>query len=157
MHTLLLAALLAQVAPGMPSLDYFLGTWQCNGSFPSTGKAIASTMHFERDLGGAAIVKHHDDTPPNTYHAVEAWNYSAKSQIFNGALTDNFGGVRLFTSDGWHGNVLTWSSGPGVAPIQQFVYTRISDASMRVDWQISRDGTRYVVGDTLTCKRNGTP
>jgi hypothetical protein len=156
MHNLLLAVLLAQTAPGIPSLDYFLGTWQCSGSFPSTGKTIASTMHFEHDLGGAAIVKHHDDAAPNVYHAIEAWNYEATPGLFNDAVADNFGGVRIFSSDGWHGDVLTWSSAAAVNPSQQFVYTRLSQTSMRVDWQVSRDGSHYIVGDTLTCTRNGT-
>ena len=26
-------------------------------------------------------------------------------------------------------------------------------STMRVDWQVVRDGTNYVVGDTLTCKK----
>ncbi len=154
-HLILAAALLAQNATGTPSLDYFLGTWQCNGSFPSTGKTIASTMRFERDLGGAAILKHHDDAAPNVYHAVEVWNYSASSGLFNATLADNLGGVRIFHSDGWNGDVLTWSSAAAVTPIQEFVYTRLSSTSMRVDWQTTKDGTHYVVGDTLTCTRNG--
>jgi hypothetical protein len=154
MHNLLLAVLLAQAAPGIPSLDYFLGTWQCNGTFPSTGKTIASTMRFEHDLGGAAIVKHHDDAAPNVYHAIEAWNFEATPGLFNNAVADNFGGVRIFSSDGWHGDVLTWSSAAAVNPSQQFVYTRLSQTSMRVDWQVSRDGSHYIVGDTLTCTRN---
>ena len=57
--------------------------------------------------------------------------------------------------DGWQGDVLTWSSAAAVTPIQEFVYTRLSGSSMRVDWQVSKAGTHYVVGDTLTCTRNG--
>jgi hypothetical protein len=134
-------------------LSYFLGTWSCNGSFPASGKTIASTMRFESDLGGSAIVKHHDDVPPATFHAIEAWNYSAADKRFNDAIADNFGGVRIFVSDGWNGDVFTWSSAPEVKPMQQFVYTRLSSTSMRVDWQVSKDGTHYVVGDTLTCTK----
>lgn len=110
-------------------------------------------MHFDSDLSGAAIVKHHDDTPPFSYHAVEVWNYDGTGRKFNAAVVDNYGGVRDFTSDGWQDGVLTWTSSPAVRPGQQFVYTRLSDTSMRVDWQASHDGTQYIVGDTLTCTK----
>jgi hypothetical protein len=135
------------------ALAYFLGNWSCSGSFPASGKPIASTIRFESDLGGTAVVKHHDDLPPNMFHAIEVWNYSPTDKRFNDAIADNFGGVRIFVSDGWNGAAFTWSSAPDVKPMQQFVYTRLSDSSMRVDWRVSKDGTRYVVGDTLTCTK----
>jgi hypothetical protein len=135
-------------------LTYFLGAWQCSGSFPSSGKAIASTMRFESDLAGNAVVKHHDDLPPNAYHAIETWNYASADKRFNDAIADNYGGVRLFSTDGWHDGVLTWSSAAGVTPVQQFVYTRLSATSMRVDWQVSKDATHYTIGDTLTCTKS---
>lgn len=143
-------------APAAPvaSLAYFLGSWQCNGSFPSSGKAISSKMRFESDLAGSAIVKHHDDVAPSSYHDIEVWSYSNDDKRFNAFVADNFGGMRRFASDGWHGAVLTWSSASDVTPIQQFVYTRLTADSMRVDWQISKDGTHYVVGDTLTCSKS---
>lgn len=140
-------------AGGIGELAFFLGSWQCAGSFPATGKTISSVVRFESDLGGAAIVKHHDDNPPNDYRAIESWNYDASDKRFNAAVADNFGGVRTFVSDGWRDNALTWTIANGAKPIQQFVYTRISDNSMRIDWQLSKDGTSYVVGDTLTCTK----
>jgi hypothetical protein len=92
-------------------------------------------MRFESDLGGAAVLKHHDDVSPASYHAVEAWAYSANEHHFTAAVTDNFGGVREFTSDGWSNDVLTWSSAPPISPAQQFIYTRLTGTSMRVDLQ----------------------
>jgi hypothetical protein len=140
---------------GIETLAFFLGKWQCSGSFPSTGKPISSTMHFDRDLNGAAIVKHHDDAPPFSYHAIEVWNFNATEGKFHNGVSDNYGGLRDFTTPGWQDGVLTWTSGPGVEPAQQFVYTRLTDTSMRVDWQASRDKTNYIVGDTLTCTKSG--
>ena len=162
---LLFAFCLGAAPPATPTpngtrvgdLSFFLGTWHCSGSFPSTGKRISSTMRFESDLGGAAIVKHHDDDPPNAYHAIEVWNYSASDARFNAGISDNFGGFRHFISDGWHDGVLTWTSAPEVGLLQKFVYTRLSDTSMRVDWQASRDGKTFIVGDTLTCTSTSTP
>jgi hypothetical protein len=133
-------------------MESLLGHWRCDGVFPASGKTIASTMRFDADLGGAAVLKHHDDIAPATYRAVEAWTYDAKGKQFNAAIVDNFGGTRRFSSGGWEGDTLTWTSAPEVQPAQKFVYVRTAGGALRVDWQVMRDGG-FVVGDTLTCKR----
>jgi hypothetical protein len=135
------------------SLDYFIGDWTCSGMFPSNGKAIASTMRYASDLQGNALLKHHDDTAPGIYRAIEAWGYDDQAKRFNATIMDNFGGARRFSSDGWKQDVLTWSSAADVTPVQRFVYTRLDQQRYRVDWDVSNNGTDFVVGDTLTCKR----
>ena len=142
----------ATSSQGMSAMDYFTGTWDCAGQFPSSGKAIASTIRFDRDASVKTIIKHHDDRPPSGYHAMELWVYQPGSGAFSAAIADNFGGLREFHSAGWRGDELTWQ-GIGVEPAQRFVYRRISDSAFRLDWDVSKDGTQYVVGDTLTCKR----
>jgi len=139
--------------PPIRAMDALIGHWQCDGVFPASGKTIASTMRFETDLGGSAVLKHHDDTsPPASYHAVEAWGYDAKAQRFNATILDSFGGARRFSSDGWQGDTLAWTSAPELQPAQRFVYVRKDAGILRVDWEIMREG-HFVVGDTLTCKR----
>ncbi|WP_266171103.1 hypothetical protein [Dyella subtropica] len=135
------------------AMDALIGHWQCDGVFPASGKTIASTMRFEADLGGNAVLKHHDDiSPPASYHAVEAWGYDAKAQRFNATILDSFGGARRFSSDGWNGDTLTWTSAPELQPAQRFVYVRKDASTLTVDWDIMREG-HFVVGDTLICKR----
>jgi hypothetical protein len=134
-------------------MDGLIGRWQCNGVFPASGRTISSTMRFESDLDGAALLKHHDDTsPPARYHALEAWGYEARSRRFNAMLLDSSGGARRFSTDGWVGDTLTWISSPELQPAQRFVYVRKGQGMLQVDWQVMRDG-QFVVGDTLTCKR----
>jgi hypothetical protein len=135
-------------------MAYFVGSWDCNGSFPSTGKTIASTILFETDAKLGAIVKHHDDLPPNSYHALEVWVFSATDHQYNSAIVDNFGGVRRFTSPGWVGDQLTWSNTSSERPAraERFVYVKESTSAFKLDWQVSTDGVAYRVGDTLTCK-----
>lgn len=157
--TLLLAAApqsTARSSDALAPMAYFIGDWVCSGVFPSTGKTISSKMSFRYDLDKKAIVKHHDDTsPPALYHAVELWVFSASDKRFNAAIVDNFGGVRDFTSPGWDGDTLVWSSQPSVQPPQQFVYKKTPSNGFSVDWRVSRDGKTYVVGDTLTCVNPG--
>ncbi|HTD29424.1 MAG TPA: hypothetical protein VK660_08565 [Xanthomonadaceae bacterium] len=135
------------------SLDYFVGDWVCSGVFPASGKTIASTMRYASDLQGSALLKHHDDTAPSLYHAVEAWGYDGQAKRFNATIMDNFGGARRFGSDGWKQDVLTWSSAADVTPVQRFVYTRLDRQHYRVDWDVAQNGTDFAVGDTLTCNR----
>ena len=137
---------------GIATMDYFLGAWDCAGHFPSNGKAIASTVRFDREAAVGAIVQRHDDRTPFEYHAMELWVYQPTAATFSSAIADNFGGVREFHSAGWQGDDLTWQSMAGVSPTQRFVYHRIDAGTFRLDWDVSKDGTRYVVGDTLTCK-----
>ena len=134
------------------AMEPLLGSWRCDGVFPASGKTIASTMRFDVDLGGAAVLKHHDDIAPASYRAVEAWTYDATGKQFNAAIVDNFGGARRFSSSGWEGDTLAWTSAPEVQPAQKFIYVRAADGVLRVDWQVIRGGN-FVVGDTLTCKR----
>ena len=144
----------AHAAEPIRSLDYFQGTWACNGNFPSSGKTIASTMRYDGDLQGKALLKHHDDTsPPQMYHAVEGWGYDAKAGQFHAVILDNFGGARRFDSPGWQGDTLTWTAATDVQPVQRFVYVRQDQQAYRVDWQVAPRGKDFVVGDTLTCKR----
>jgi hypothetical protein len=137
----------------MGALSAFAGTYLCAGKF-ANGTPISSTVRFDLDLGGAAIVKHHDDTsPPALYHAVEVWTYQPKEHRFLASITDNFGGVRELTSPGLEGSKLTWTSGPAVKPKQQFVYTKADDGIFTLDWRVEDPHKGWVVGDTLTCQR----
>jgi hypothetical protein len=138
-----------------PFRDYagLMGQWTCHGVFPASGKTIDSALRFESDLGGKALLKHHDDTTaPALYHAVEAWGYDAKAGRYSAAILDNFGGARIFSSAGWAGDTLLWTSAPEVKPAQRFRYVRLPTGGMRIDWEVEKQGA-VVVGDTLNCER----
>ncbi len=121
-------------AQEMSSLSYFIGTWSCQRIFPSTGKTIASTIRFGDD--GTSVITHHDDIPPNAYHAIELWGYSATDRQFNAVIQDSFGRIRDFSSPGWAGDALAWTSAAQVSP------------------QLKNGG--YVVGDSLPSVRPPT-
>jgi hypothetical protein len=150
-----LAAIASPATAGVSrAFEGFPGQWACAGHFAS-GKSIASRMSFESALQGAGLIKHHDDLAPGSYHAVEVWRLPAKDGRFDMVVLDNFGGARHFVSDGWHGAILIWTGDAQVNPAQRFVYTRLDAGRFRVDWQVSRDGKPFTMGDTLTCTRQG--
>jgi hypothetical protein len=138
-----------------PVVTYFSGKWTCSGTF-SNGKPISATIRFESDLQGAAIVVHHDDTPPpGLYHSIEVWGFQKSTGTYVASLYDAYGGARGFTSAGWSGDVLTWATEAAVSPPQQFAYTKKDANTFTVDWKVLKDGS-YVVGDTLACKRDAS-
>ena len=139
------------VAPS-DSFSYFAGDWHCAGVFPASGRAIASNLHFGWNAESAALTKRHDDEPPNGYHATELWG-ATKSGDLKDTIVDPFAGVRYYSSPGWSEDALTWTNTAEASPKDRFTYTRLNPRTMRVDWATSRDGSTYVVGDTLTCSR----
>jgi hypothetical protein len=136
-------------ATSTSSLDYFVGRWRCEGVFPAIGKSIASTLKFEQDTASGAVLKHHDDTPPNSFHALEVWR-SVKAGGLSDTIVERSGGVYPpFTSPGWNGDTLVWSSPPGVTPANRYTYVRLSPDQMRVEWSFAKIEGEYKVGDTL--------
>lgn len=130
------------------------GAWTCHGVFPASGKTIDSTVRFDTDLAGKAMVKHHEDVAPAQYRAVETWGYDARSTRYNAVILDNFGGARIFSTEGWRDNRLAWTSAPEVKPAQRFVYTRMPRSHLRIDWEVEKEG-KLALGDTLDCSRAG--
>jgi len=130
------------------------GQWTCHGVFPASGKTIDSTVNFAFDLEGKAVVKHHDDTSaPATYHALEAWGYDAKAHQYNATILDSFGGARVFSSEGWKDGRLVWRSSSEIQPAQRFTYAREPGDTLRIDWEVQKQGG-FVIGDTLHCSRD---
>jgi hypothetical protein len=147
------AAAVEQPSESMQSLSYFVDHWMCVGVFSASGKTITSTMRFDKDLQGRALLKHHDDTMPDLYHAIEIWGYDAQAKRFNATVLDNFGGARRFSSEGWKRNELVWSPAIDVTPVQSFIYTRLDERRYRIDWVVANANHGFAIDDTLTCKR----
>jgi hypothetical protein len=155
LFAMLFIGLVAATPPAATSLQYFIGTWNCSGTFPATGRTIASTLVFESDLDGAGVVMRQDDMPPNGFHAAFLWGPSPDSSLVSIAQ-DSTGGVRRFTSPGWSAETLLWQSVPAITPAQRFSYRRLDPKAMEVEWQVLRGGT-YRVGDVLRCSREASP
>jgi len=94
-----------------------------------------------------------DTEPSGVPQGISALSYFIGTWSCQG---DSFGGIRDFSSSGWKGNALVWTSDAQVRPLQQFAYTKTSDKSFRVAWQVFKNGG-YIGGDTLTCARQPRP
>lgn len=136
----------------MSPFAYFVGDWSCSGEFVSSHKPISSAVRFVFDDRTGALVKHHDDNPPNQFHAIELWA-GGKGNIYDATIADSFGGVRHFHSPGWTGDEWVWSAADDDKTVERFSYLQLDPATMRIDWSVAKDGINFTVGDTLTCKR----
>lgn len=143
----------ARLDSGMMRL--FLGNWKGDGAF-ANGKKIAATVSFRLALDSAWLVCEHRDVPPNTYAATLFWGVDQGKFVAYGF--DNFGGHREFASAGWLDGKLELrrpAEAPGgVKYVERFVYERLSADSFRMTYEVSRDGTKWQLGDSLVFTRS---
>ena len=95
----------------LTTLNYFQGSWSCEGKFVQNNAPISADMTFAPELNGAWLAHRHDDRPPYPFHALDMWGYDRALKQFVSMLHDNGGGVRMFTSPGWEGSKLVWDWG----------------------------------------------
>ena len=137
--------------PAPAPLRYFDGRWSCEGHFIPSNRPLASEMTFQPSLGDASV-RHHQDQAPGRYEAQEIWA-AAPGGGFRAAVLSSPAGMRWFTSPGWEGDRWTWSRHTGAGePEERFVYVRVGDGRMDVEWWVSRQGG-LEPGDILHCER----
>ncbi len=155
--SLLLAGIPSAIAqtqtPDTQALQSLTGTWHCAGHFVSNGASISSTIAFEWNEAAHALLVHHDDTAPNSYHAIELWAASKEAGEYRNSIVDAYSGMRWFTSPGLAGTALSWTRMDQGQAKERFVYSRTGPASMTVDWLVAKDHVNLVLGDTLECQR----
>jgi hypothetical protein len=143
------SAQLRQPAPAPDGFGYFLGAWQCTGTF-ANGKPIEAELRADMALDGSWLVIHHDDRPPNHYHALVEWYRGPSGWV--ASVQDASGGLRSFRSTGWEGAQLVWNRSDTAIADQRFIYRRIDAGRFEMTYTaIKRDGWQQV--DTLTCTR----
>ena len=71
-------------------------------------------------------------------------------------LSNNFGGARLFVSDGWADGKIVFNRErllTALSVAERFTFARESASSFRMTYETSRDEKAWRVGDYLTFKR----
>jgi hypothetical protein len=137
------------------SLEYFLGNWECSGTFDSSGKTIEAHQEFAPELGGSWMSFRHDDKAPFNYHALAQWGWDPKQKQFVMTAQDSAGGVRVFYSSGWSSALLQWDGdalGSTSIPTQRFSFERLDDRHFRVSYFTLKNGGWLRV-DSSTCSK----
>lgn len=80
--------------------EFFVGEGEGQGEF-SSGKKIEADVEFTAELDNQKLSYRHTDRLPNRYKALGIWGYDPETNKFVMLVDDNFGGSRVFESDGW--------------------------------------------------------
>jgi hypothetical protein len=133
-------------ATGLPEAirDYFSGSWSGSGQFVSSGKPLESTFTFEPVLDGEALFVRHAEKAPLKFAYMGMWTVDTASGDVVMMLAGNLkGGARLFRSQGWEGDTLTFMPDKSLQTwwaMEKIVFTRESPTRFKAKYQMSRDG-----------------
>lgn len=176
---LLLAALLCGVAatsaaqdakspPAQPRFEpptrvpaelaaFFTGEWSGRGQFAS-GRPIEADVSFRPELDGQWLQYRHTDRAPNRYKALGMWGIETASHKLVMTLNDSSGTARTFASDGWTDGSIVFARTVSQDPLREerFTFSRLSDNSFRMVFEVRADGKPWRMIDQLVFER-GAP
>lgn len=138
-----------------PLAAAFVGSWDCAGEFLN-GTKIAATISVTLELDGTWLQVRHADKPPHDFKALAMWGVEASSGKLISVMHDSFLGARLFTSDGWSNRTIRFESTRLMsAPMrrERFTYAVKPDGKFRMDYEVSKDGSTWKLGDYIVCTK----
>lgn len=149
-------------SPEMSKLDFFEGTWSCEGTMqPGPGAPAAkmtSTVEIEDDLGGfwqAGTVRGTMANMPPFEGRLNV-TYDPGAKQFMMLWVDNMGGWAQATASGWQGDKFVYQGEthmPGQKPMQsRDTFGRAGAGTMTHTSEIQMDGKWTRVGEE-TCRK----
>jgi len=99
-------------------LEFFLGTWACEGrrlaSPKSPEQQFRATYQFQRVLDGAWIATRYEEkrsgANPQPLKIEEHWGWDGGAKVYVNRWSSNFGSFGTFTAGGWQGDVWHWDA-----------------------------------------------
>lgn len=149
--------------PQMHQLDYFLGSWGCEG-WNAAGPlgpehATQTGIVFAPDLDGVWLAMYWEesrtDENPRPWKLMNAFTYDAARNLFVFVSRDNTGAATIGTSPGWSGDSLVVSgdfTSDGQSYSFRDVYVRRDARTFDFVTEIKSNGAWSKDGDT-TCTR----
>jgi hypothetical protein len=137
-------------------VSFFSGQWKCAGEF-ANGRKIEAELSFSPELDGKWLQYRHADIPPNSFKALAMWGVDQSSGKIVSLMQDNFGGARLFTSEGWTNKTIQFVSATLMSPLtrqERFTFAAQSDAKFKMTYEVSKDSVTWRVGDFIECARS---
>lgn len=148
-------------AHSMASLEAFVsGQWTGSGKFAS-GKDIAADVAFAPVPGGHWLNYTHVDHPPGRYRAQATWGYADPTH-FVMTLHDNFGGARVFSSEGWCDGRIVFDKQLDLAQLkpepkgaerERFVFERTEGNRLKMTYERGTEAGDWRMVDSLTFER----
>lgn len=143
-------------------VTFFSGEWSGAGEF-ADGKKIEADASFMPDLDNQWLAYRHTDRAPNKYKAFGMWGFEYTSKKFVMTVTDNFGGARLFSSDGWMDGKIIFLKNSAISlqasdtkqpeRRERFTFEKQNNDEFKMTYEVSPDGKVWKLGDYLIFKR----
>ena len=145
-------------------VDFFSGEWLGAGEFAS-GKKIEAEVAFRPDLDNKWLLYRHTDRAPNNYKALGVWGTERSSKKFVMMISDNFGGMRLFLSEGWSSGKIVFEksnalssalsvvAGQVPATQERFTFEQQNVHTFKMTYETSEDGRVWRMRDYLIFKK----
>jgi hypothetical protein len=134
---------------------FFSGAWACAGEFAS-GKKVEADLTFSPELDGTWLLYRHSDRPPGRFKSISMWGVDQASGRLISSAQDSSGGTRLFTSQGWKKDSVTFESAPILdrPPLKErFRYERQASDRFKMTYEVGSDDGHWKLGDYLVCKK----
>jgi hypothetical protein len=153
-------------APELAQLEWFAGTWRCQGDVPASPMGPArksrSSVTIRPDFGGfwySGVVRE-DKTPdhPHPMHGTFHETYDTGKKQFLLLWVDNYGGWATETSPGWNGDKKVYEGegamGGKMLPVRDtFVKQGAGQMSHKAEMKL--DGRWTILGDEVCKKARG--
>ena len=151
----------------MSQLKYFVGTWSCKGTNPSTSlgpeHATQATVRVTSDYGGFWITARYEeaktDENPMPYKFMVVWGHDAKDKKFYQWSFDAMGGNGRAESGGWEGDKLVFNGSMmlmGKPTNARDNFTKKSDTELVHMGEMELDG-KWTKTDEETCTKGAAP
>jgi len=103
----------------------------------------------------------HEDISPNRYKAISMWGIDKSKKDFSADIFDNFHGHRVFAgAREENGTIILLHKDtiPG-KPVrfQRFSYTKLADDRFKMAYELSKDGSNWILGDSLIFVKTKLP
>jgi hypothetical protein len=156
-----LAQEMPKPAPEMAKLDYFEGSWTCEGMTKDSpfgpGGKITSTATIRDDLGGfwqsGTIKGSMPNMPP--FEGMFHTTYDPMAKQYVMLWVDNMGAWSQSTSKGWEGDKMIYE-GEGTMGGQKMksrdTFMQAGAGMMKHSWEMEMDGKWVPMGEE-TCKK----
>jgi hypothetical protein len=150
-------------APEMKQLDFFMGTWKCDGQMKATPMGgehpMKTTATGKSDLDGfwvnVRVEEKKSKESPTPIKGNFQMTYDATGKKFHGLWNDNYGGWGNATSPGWEGDKISFTGdmyGMGQKMGSRDSFTKKSDKEMVHTGEMQMGG-KWMVLMEETCKK----
>jgi uncharacterized protein DUF1579 len=153
--------------PELGQLKYFVGTWTCKGTDPSTALGpehpTQATVKIVSEYGGFWITARYEETKtaenPMPYRFLVIWGHDAKDKKFYQWSFDGMGGNGRAESSGWDGDKLVFNGSMmlmGKPTSARDNFTKKSDTELVHMGEMELDG-KWTKTDEETCTKGAAP